>query len=645
MRDLDYLKLLAKEYPTADEAAAEIVHLKAWCGMPKGTEYFFSDLHGEHRAFIHMLRSASGIIRAKVRETFGERIRDEEQQELAELIYYPERRIEKLEKDGRMSPEEQKKIIVRLLAVSRVVSAKSTRRKVRRNLPEAYAHTIDELLHAEGDSSDKDVYYRQMLDAVVDAGVGEEIISALCVLIRSLSIDTLHIIGDVFDREPRPDRIMDELMRWSDVDFQWGNHDVSWMGAAAGNTACIATVLRIATAYNCFDMLEDGYGINLRPLSMFAEKVYGDDPCECFLPHLLDENLYDTVNPSLAAKMCKAIAVIEFKLEGQLVKRHPEYGMEERLLLERMDIENGTVQIAGREYALKDTSFPTIHPECVYRLTEEEQQLVDNLRMSFLHSEKLQRHIRFLFAHGSMYLIRNGNLLFHGCIPMDADGHFEKVDLFGGPVSGRALMDAIGGECVDAFFMDESDAEEKERRTDLFWYLWCGAKSPLFGKDKMAAFEGFFVDDKALKVERYNEYYRLSIHEKYAAKILNEFGLNGKRGHIINGHVPVKVSYGELPVKANGRLFVIDGGISKAYQKKTGIAGYTLIFNSHHIALAEHKPFSPEDEDTPRISVVETMDERLLMKDTDMGKEYLQTIRDLQELLAAYRKGLLKETR
>ena len=416
---------------------------------------------------------------------------------------------------------------------------------------------------------------------------------------------------------------MDELMNLQHVDIQWGNHDVSWMGAAAGNPACIATVLRIATAYNCFDVLEDGYGINLRPLSMFADRTYHDDPCDCFRPHLLDENLYD-------------------KVESQLIRRHPEYHMKDRLLLEKVNWENGTIRIGGKNYPMKDTHFPTIDPKDPTRLSKEEQDLMDTLISSFRHATRLQRHIQFVFSHGSMYLIRNNNLLFHGCVPMNEDGTFRAVNLFGKPLKAQQLMDEIEKKCISAF-MSHREGMADPYATDLFWYLWCGADSPLFGKNRMATFENFFLDEPSLKKEEYNPYYQYSTKKEYAMKILKSFGVNPETGHIINGHVPVKVRKGETPVKAKGKLFVIDGGISKAYQRKTGIAGYTLIFNSNHLALAEHRPFLPGEEDTPAITEVEVFKERFLLKDTDEGREYLKKIADLEDLLSAYRTGLIKQ--
>lgn len=644
MRDLDYLKLLSKEFPNERKAGAEIINLRAICSLPKGTEYFFSDLHGEYRSFIHLLRSSSGIVRDKIQETFGNLLSESEQLELANLIYYPQAILESYKANNKNSAEWQKITINRLVRICKVVSHKYTRSKVRKKMPADYAYAIDELLHLNENDADKKLYYQEILNSIVDINTGNAFIIALCELIQNLTIDSLHIIGDIFDRGPRADFIMDELMRFHDVDIQWGNHDVSWMGAAAGNLACIATVLRIATSYNTFDVLEDGYGINLRPLSMFAAEVYGDDPCELFKPHLLDENLYDEVNPELAAKMCKAISIIEFKVEGQLIKRHPEYHLENRLLLDKIDFKKHTVKIDGKEYKLKDTNFPTIDPKNPYELSDAEKDLMNALRFSFVHSQLLDKHIRFIYSHGSMYKICNNNLLFHGCIPMNEDGSFMKIKTPFGAYSGKALFDFLNQKIVDAYFLvDPAKADEKADAEDLTWYLWCGPNSPLFGKDKMATFERIFLDEKELYVENYNPYYKLSQKEEIVNKILEEFGLDPSVAHIINGHVPVKVKKGESPVKAAGKLFIIDGGLSKAYHAQTGIAGYTLIYNSKHLALAEHKPFDPSKENTPEIKVVERMKQRILVKDTDNGKELLAQISDLKDLLEAYHNGLIKQ--
>lgn len=642
MRDLAYLKLLAKEYPSLKAASSEIINLIAIYGLPKGTEYFFSDLHGEYEAFIYLLRSASGIIREKIRATYGYIIPEEEQMELANLIYYPDRNLNKIIQQGRGTEDWQRITVNRLVQICKEVSSKYTRSKVRKKMPREFGYVIDELLHVDYNDENKRVYYEEIIRSIIDTGIADKFIVALCELIQNLAIDSLHIIGDIFDRGPRADIIMNELMHFHDVDIQWGNHDISWMGAATGNPACVCNVLRIAISYNSFDVLEDGYGINLRPLSMFASKVYRDDPCSQFTPKILDENIYDAVDPGLAAKMHKAIAVIQFKVEGQIIKRHPGYKMDDRILLEAVDYSRGVVTIEGTEYPMLDTMFPTIDPKHPLRLTKEEDELLHTLIMSFRHSGLLHKHIRFLYTNGALYQCHNGNLLYHGCIPMRPDGSFEGMICNGEELTGRALMDYIGEQIHKAYFLPEDDPEKNGAR-DFMWYLWCGAKSPVFGKDKMTTFEHYFVADKATHRERLNPYYKLSQQEDVCDRILQEFGLYGEGSHIINGHVPVKIKDGEMPVKANGKLFVIDGGLSKAYQKYTGIAGYTLIYNSHHLALAEHKPFNPEQENTPRVAIVEKMKNRIMVSDTDKGKELMAQIEDLKELSAAYRRGDIKE--
>ncbi len=642
MKDLAYLKLMAREYPTIRAASSEIINLTAIQGLPKGTEYFFSDLHGEHEAFIHLLKSASGVIREKISETFSHIIPEKEEVELANLIYYPERIMNQLELSGQADDDWQRVTIYRLVQICKVVSSKYTRSKVRKKMPPEFAYIIDELLHVDYNDDNKRVYYSEIIRSIIDIRIGDKFIIALCELIQNLTIDCLHIIGDIFDRGPRADMIMNELLQFHDVDIQWGNHDISWMGAATGNLACICNVLRIAISYNSFDVLEDGYGINLRPLSMFAARVYRNDPCERFSPQILDENIYDAVDPGLAAKMHKAIAVIQFKVEGQIIKRHPEYEMNDRILLESIDYGKGTVTVEGKEYPLLDASFPTIDPENPLALNEEEEELLRTLQLSFLHNELLHRHVRFLYSHGSMYKCYNSNLLYHGCIPMREDGTFEELLMEDSSYSGKALMDYVDNKVQNAYFLPEHSFESRDAR-DFMWYLWCGAKSPVYGKGKMTTFEHYFIEDHQTHMEPMNPYYRLSIKEEYCENILKEFGLWGESAHIINGHVPVKIKEGESPVKAGGRLFLIDGGLSKAYQSKTGIAGYTLIYNSNHLALAEHKPFDPDKESTPKVSVVENMKHRVMVADTDKGTELTGRIEDLKELVAAYREGIIKE--
>ena len=642
MRDLAYLKLMSREYPTLESASSEIVNLMAICGLPKGTEYFFSDLHGEYEAFIHLLRSSSGIIREKIKETFGHIISEEDEIQLANLIYYPDRQIAKLKQEQNYTEDWQRIALYRLVQICKEVSSKYSRSKVRKKMPPEFAYAIDELLHVDYNDDNKKVYYSEIIRSIIDTQMADSFIIALCRLIQNLTIDNLHIIGDIFDRGPRADIIMEELMQFHDVDIQWGNHDISWMGASTGNPACICNVLRIAISYNGFDVLEDGYGINIRPLSMFAAKVYSDDPCERFMPRILDQNIYDAVDPGLAAKMHKAIAVIQFKVEGQIIRRHPEYEMDSRILLTAIDYQRGTVVIEGKEYPMMDMEFPTIDPSDPLKLSEEEEELLHTLTLSFCHSALLHKHIKFLYSNGSMYKCCNSNLLYHGCIPMKEDGSFDEMAVNGKAYKGRALMDFIDKQVKNAYFLPDQDPE-KEASRDFMWYLWSGAKSPVFGKDKMTIFEHYFVEDKEASRERMNPYYKLSVQEKYCDMILEEFGLTTTGSHIINGHVPVKIKDGETPIKAGGKLFIIDGGLSKAYQGKTGIAGYTLIFNSRHLALAEHKPFDPKKESTPKVSIVEKMRKRIMVADTDDGKELARRIEDLKELVAAYRKGALKE--
>ena len=642
MRDLAYLKLMSREYPTIKAASSEIINLMAIQGLPKGTEYFFSDLHGEHEAFIHLLRSASGIIREKISETFSHIMPEKEEVELANLIYYPEKVLNQLECLESADDEWQRVTIYRLVQICKVVSSKYTRSKVRKKMPKEFAYIIDELLHVDYNDDNKRVYYSEIIRSIIDIEVGDKFIVALCELIKNLTIDSLHIIGDIFDRGPRADVIMNELLHFHDVDIQWGNHDISWMGAATGNLACICNVIRIAISYNSFDVLEDGYGINLRPLSMFAARVYKDDPCERFLPQTLDENIYDAVDPGLAAKMHKAIAVIQFKVEGQIIKRHPEYEMNDRVLMEAIDFKRGTITLEGKEYPLVDTFLPTVDPDHPLKLNEGEEELLRVLQLSFLHNGLLHKHVRFLYSNGSMYKCCNSNLLYHGCIPMKEDGDFEELMLDGKSYCGKALMDCLDQKVQNAYFMPEDSKEGADAR-DFMWYLWCGAKSPVYGKGKMTTFEHYFLDDPQTCKEPMNPYYRLSVKEEYCDKILEEFGLSKEGSHIINGHVPVKIKEGESPVKAGGKLFLIDGGLSKAYQAKTGIAGYTLIYNSNHLALAEHKPFNPEEESTPKVSVVEYVKNRVMVADTDKGVELAGRISDLKELVAAYREGILKE--
>ncbi|WP_303804385.1 fructose-1,6-bisphosphatase [Ruminococcus flavefaciens] len=637
--DIKYLRLLAKEYPTIESAASEIINLSAIRSLPKGTEYFFSDIHGEYEAFLHMLRSASGMIKIKTDLVLGKTVSAADREKLAELIYYPEKEIARLTNSGELSDEWKRLTIYRLILVCETVSAKYTRSRIRKRIPEDMVYILDELLNVTDDVN-KDYYYDEIISAIISTGIAETFIISLCRLIQSVCIDRLHIIGDIFDRGPRADVILDELMKMHDVDIQWGNHDISWMGAAAGNDALIANVIRIAMRYNNFDVLEDGYGLNLRALAVFAAETYENDDCMLYMPNALDDNIYDPVDLKLAAKMHKAITVIQMKLEGQLIAKHPEWEMTDRDLFGRTDFIKGTVTIDGREHELLDKSFPTVDPESPLNLSEGEAELMKVLNATFRHSEKLQRHIRFIYAKGAMYKTCNNNLLFHGCIPMDENGELQSVNIRGQKYSGKALLDKLGELVNQAYF---SSGEEKEYANDFMWYLWCGPKSPLYGKDKMAFFERGLLADKSLHTENYNAYYTFSERAEVCMSLLDMFGLDSEKGHIINGHVPVKIKNGESPVKAEGKLFVIDGGISKAYQSTTGIAGYTLIYDSHSLNLAEHKPFvAGESGNTPTIRLVEKLEHRANISDTDKGEEILDKISDLRQLLEAYKAGAIK---
>ena len=639
--DKKYLQLLAKEFPNIDSAATEIVNLSAIRSLPKGTEYFFSDMHGEYEAFLHMLKSASGMIKIKIDRTLGKTVSGVEREALANLIYYPDKEQKRLMKLGLLDDEWRRLTIYRLILVLEAVSAKYTRSRVRKSIPRDMVYILDELLNVTDDVI-KEYYYEEIISTVLDTGIADHFITEICKVIRSMAIDSLHIIGDIYDRGPRADIIMNELIKMHDVDVQWGNHDISWMGAASGNWALIANVIRVSMRYNNFDILEDGYGLNLRALAVFAAQVYKDDDCALFMPHTLDDNVYDPVDTGLAAKMHKAMTVIQLKLESQLIRRHPEWDMDDRDVFSHMDLDKGTVNIGGKDYELLDKNFPTVDKSSPLTLTEGENELMTVLANSFMHSEKLGEHMRFLFANGSMYKTINGNLLFHGCIPLDENGELQSVNISGQDYSGKALLDKLDEIVNKAYFLHSG--EEKDYAADFMWYLWCGARSPLYGKDKMAFFERYFIDEPALHKENYNAYYHFSEQVDVCRYILEMFGLDPDKGHIINGHVPVKIKNGESPVKAGGKLFVIDGGISKAYQKATGIAGYTLICDSHSLNLAEHKPFIPgESEHTPSIHTVERFERRANISDTDKGAEFLTRINDLRELLDAYRSGAIKQ--
>ncbi|HEX3018354.1 MAG TPA: fructose-1,6-bisphosphatase [Caproicibacter sp.] len=645
MIDNHYLKLLAKQYPNAQATASEIINLKAIMRLPKGTEYFFSDLHGEHDAFLFQLRSASGIVRKKIDELFEQSISEDERTLLAKLIYYPETEIPLAQKRVKEFDDWCRIAIYRLVQICKDAASKYTRSKVRKKLPSNFAYIIDELLHADG-GKNKAHYQSEIIRTIVETRMGTEFILALCNLIRQLLIDRLHIIGDIFDRGPHADKIMDILADCHDVDIQWGNHDILWMGAACGNPACIANIIRSGISYNNFDLLEDGYGINLRPLAVFAENVYGSDPCERFQPHLLDKNQYDPVDTALAAKMHKAIAVIQFKAEAKLIRKHPEYEMNHRILLDKIDFEKGLVTADEKTYPMLDMFFPTVDPNDPLKMTKEEEELLKTITYSFLHSERLHKHIRYLYSHGRMYLRSNSNLLYHGCIPMAENGSFDPVKVGGKLLSGKDYLKYLDGVARSAYFAPEY-SKEHESASDMMWYLWCGEKSPLFGKSKMAAFERYFIGDSSAHAEIMNPYYSLIEHRETCERILREFGLDPGCSHILNGHVPVRLKQGESPVKGEGLLFMIDGGISKAYQKQTGIGGYTFIDNSNYLALAEHKPLKPGSlfgEDTPKVMVIQSITKRVTVADTDTGLDLKRHIEELTALLRSYRSGAIQET-
>jgi fructose-1,6-bisphosphatase-3 len=646
MHNDKYLRLLAKDYPNIRLVKGEILRLQALLELPKGTEYFFSDLHGEDGAFIHLMRSASGNIRTKIRELYGNMMTEIEQNQLANLIYDPLKVINLVRSAERDTGEWTRITIIRLSELCRYTSSKYSREHVAAKMPPEYAPVLNELLYSGSGDFDRNAYYNKIIAYIIEDCSGDDFIVALCEMIQKICVNHLHIIGDIFDRGKGPHTIMEELIDFDKVDIQWGNHDIVWMGAASGNEACMCSVLKNGISYNSFDALEDGYSLNLRALSNFAQDVYGNDPCERFMPKLLDQNIYDKVDVSLAAKMHKAIAVIMFKLEGQLIERHPEYGMDDRNVLKMIDFRKMTFISGNKEYPLLDRNFPTIDTADPLKLTTQEAELMKVIKASFLHSEPLHRHISFLYSHGSSYKCVNNNLLFHGCMPMTEDGKFDGIEIGDKMLTGRSLMDYIAVQMTQAYYKRDNSKRSRDA-ADFMWYLWCGSKSPMYGKSKMATFENYFINDKLERKEIYNPYYKLSEEESVCDRIFIEFGMDPKASHIINGHVPVKIKDGETPVKAGGKLFVIDGGISKAYQPKTGIAGYTLIFNSHHLALAEHHSFDQIENDmgsyTPKIQVVDVMPHRLRTEDTDAGDEIREKIVDLTALIEAYQKGVIKE--
>lgn len=645
--ELRYLELLGRSFPTIPQVTTEIINLKAILCLPKGTEHFISDIHGEYGAFLHILKNASGVVREKIDILFENSLTLRQRNALATLIYYPREKLERLHAAGTVTEEWYRITLLQLVSICRLVSAKYTRSKVRKALPRGFEYVIDELLHA-ADTNAKAMYNHEIVRSIIETDQADAFIIAMSDLIQRLVIDRLHIVGDIFDRGPGAHIILDRLKDYHDVDIQWGNHDILWMGAAAGSEALIATAIINSLKYGNLDSIEDGYGISLSPLLSYALDVYAEDPCRPFYPRLLDGSM-DPRRAEVVAKMHKAMAVILFKLEGQLIERHPEYRMDERKMLERIDFERGTVTLREGEFPLTDASLPTVLPSSPYALSAGEEALMCKLRSAFHHSVKLQEHVRFLFARGSMYLVCNGNLLFHGCVPCREDGQFTQVDMDGKSYAGRAYFDRADALVRQGYFA-RWGTPERARGLDFMWYLWCGPNSPLFGKDRMTTFERYFVKDKSTHTEIKNPYFVWAEREDFALKLLEEFGCGGPNAFIVNGHVPVKIKKGESPLKANGRIIVIDGGMSKAYQSVTGMAGYTLIFSSREVALSCHEPFvtleeaieSEVDIHSTRQSVWKP-EQRLRVADTDVGCRLKTRIEDLQALLRAYRSGLVKE--
>ena len=648
--DLRYLRLLARDFPTVSSVTTEIINLEAILHLPKPTEHFLADLHGEHEAFQHILRNASGNIKRKVNELFGNTISEEEKKDLCTLIYYPEEKLKLVRLSGVDLNEYYTNSLNRLIVVCRNVSSKYTRSKVRKSLPEEYAYIIEELMHEANDYQNKQAYFTVIIETIIGTGRADHFVTALCYLIQRLVIDRLHILGDIFDRGPGAHHIMDALCEYHHLDITWGNHDVLWMGAAAGNTCCIASVLRLSLRDANMTTLEDGYAINMVPLATFAMEQYADDPCEIYQPRVDEERTnFNEKDVRLIAQMHKAISVIEFKLSGQIAMQHPEWNMMDRCIMEGINKDKGVVVIDGKEYELKDKLWPTFDPANPYALTPEEQDVVDRLRHSFMRSERLQAHVNCLLMRGGMYMIYNSNLMFHAAVPINEDGSMREVVFDGVPVKGKELLKKVERMARTAFDNDV-DVEVRNKYADFFWYLWCGPESPLFGKAKMATFERYLLDDKELQKEPKGWYYILRDNADVCDRILDEFGVKGDHRHIINGHVPVRVFKGETPIKADGRLMVIDGGFSKIYHNRTGIAGYTLVYHSRGFELVQLTPFTSTEEAILNgtdidgtINIVEKVGEREKVRDTDIGRGIMVKVADLQRLLYAYRKGIIKE--
>ncbi len=644
---LKYLKSLSNQYPNIAAASTEIINLQAILNLPKGTEHFLTDIHGEYEQFNHVLKNGSGAVRRQIDEEFGNTLSNKDKKSLATLIYYPQEKLDIVLGQEDNIEDWYKITLHRLVQITKKVASKYTRSKVRKALPKDFAYIIEELITERAEISDKEGYYNEIIHTIIRIGRAPEFIVALSNLIQRLVVDHLHIVGDIYDRGPGPHIIMDTLMKYHSVDIQWGNHDIVWMGAACGHLPCIATVVRIAARYGSLDTLEEGYGINLIPLATFALDTYKDTNCDTFAIKYNTD--YNTKDLSLDMKIHKAISIIQFKLEGQVIKKHPEFEMDDRLLLDKIDYEKKTVMVYGKEYPMNDVDFPTVDPTDPYNLTPDEEQVMARIQQAFVKCEKLQRHVRFLFSNGGLYKVHNSNLLYHGCVPMDEKGNFKAVDVDGKRYRGKELYDILDNYARKGYY-SKNDPAGMRRAQDYIWYIWAGPNSPVFGKDKMATFERYFIEDKETHKEIKNSYYSLLDNEEVLNRILEEFGLDTHKSHIINGHVPVELKKGESPIKCDGKLLIIDGGFSKAYQSKTGIAGYTLVANSHGMRLVAHEPFESteaailhESDIFSDSTVVEVAANRIRVSDTDIGRELRESIKQLELLLQAYRDGSIVE--
>lgn len=647
MEKLKFLECLSKQYPNIDSAATEIINLQSILNLPKGTEHFLSDIHGEYKAFSHVLRNGSGAVMKKIDDVFGDTLFDDQKEDLASLIYYPSEKLQYIKSIGKADSSWYRTTLYRLVSVCQIVSSKYTRSKVRKAMPENFRYVIEELITEKKEVLNKKAYYDEIINTIIEIGCADDFIVDISNLIQRLVIDHLHIIGDIYDRGYGSHFVMDSLMSYHSLDIQWGNHDVLWMGAFAGQTACIANIVRTSLLYDNLSVLENGYGISMMPLVLFAIETYADDSCTQFAIRSRHSNDMDT-QTKLAMKMQKAITIIQFKLEGQLIKKHPEYKMDNRCLLDKINLQNGTVAIDGKEYDMLDCNFPTISLDNPYKLTDEEQLVIDKLASSFMHCSKLKKHINLLLQKGGLYKVCNDNLLFHGCIPMNSDGTFRMINLFGKDLCGKDLYNQLERSARKAFFA--VDEEEKQLGRDILWFLWNGPDSPLYGRDKMTTFERYFVEDNETHKEVKDIYYQLINDENIVNKIFKMFGIESENAHIINGHVPIHHMEGESPIKCNGKVIIIDGGFSQPYHKVTGIAGYTLIYNSYGLMLTAHEPFKSVDDtirngidmQTNRVAS-EVSQKRILVGDTDNGKEIRENIKDLKELIQAYRNGAIRQ--